>query len=66
MLASSKGYTDIVDSLLKQKADVNVVEDQNRNTPLIVASNKDHADIVVLLLREGVNINAKIGMEIRL
>ena len=48
--ASSKGHKDIVELLLKYKADVNI-EDQHGNTPLIKACRGGHSKIVEILLK---------------
>lgn len=47
--ASEKGCLDIVDLLVKYKADVNQ-RDSGGNTPLIAACRNGHLDVVELLL----------------
>jgi ankyrin repeat protein len=47
-----------VELLLKQKANVNVT-DENANTPLHLAAEKGYLEIVELLLKSGANVKAK-------
>ena len=53
MLACQKGYKDIVELLLQNKANVNFLNPKNSWTSLITASSKGYADIVKLLLKYG-------------
>lgn len=58
IIASSKGYVNIVRLLLKHNAEVNV-RDMIDLTPLIDACNKGNLQIVKLLVKYGANIHAK-------
>lgn len=56
MIACREGYTNIVAFLIENYADVNIGNDSynnNNNTPLGVAQNNGHDDIVVLLKNAG-------------
>ncbi len=58
-LAAEKGYTDIVNTLLRKGADVNA-KDYFGNTPLHCAAANGHTEIVSALIRsEGINVYAK-------
>ena len=51
--ASGKGALDVVDLLIKYKADVNL-SDASGNNSLIVACKNGHLDVVELLLQRSV------------
>jgi len=59
ILASDRGYVDIVDSLLDEGAKVNVAGHQHGITALMVASDKGHENIASLLLKYGAIIDEK-------
>ena len=57
--ASKFGNVNVVDALLKEKADPNVC-DKNDNSPLMVASKEGHVQIVTkLLLQENTDFNKR-------
>jgi ankyrin repeat protein len=65
-MASSRGYTDVVRSLIDRGADVNAEcddwdddGDQVRFTALLVASQNDRLDVARLLLEQGADSNYK-------
>jgi ankyrin repeat protein len=58
MIASEKGYEDIVKMLLDKKADVNQRGDEGQ-TALMIASGNGHIEIVNLLLNKKVDVNQK-------
>ena len=57
-LAAFKGYKDVVELLLANKAEVNA-KDNNGQTPLHVAALKGHKDVAELLLANKAEVNAK-------
>lgn len=52
ILASDKGYTEVVKALLEAGTDVNI-KSKNGNTVLIFASAEGHTEIVEALLEAG-------------
>jgi ankyrin repeat protein len=58
MIASNKGYTEIVKLLLKKGADPNQ-KDYKGTTALMLASQSCHKDVVKLLLKNGANPRLK-------
>jgi len=59
ILASEKGYTEIVKLLLDKGADVNVKEIPDGITALMWASQGGYTEIFKLLLEKGADVNAK-------
>lgn len=59
MIASYKGYTDIVNLLIEKGADVNAKQSNTGGTALMAASDGSHLDIVNLLIEKGADVNAK-------
>ncbi len=57
-MAAQNGHKDIVNLLLKEKADVNA-KNKKGATPLHLAAQNGHKDIVNLLLKEKADVNAK-------
>ena len=58
MLASSKGNKEIVEILLKNKADVNETTDDDC-TALKIAAYNGHTEIIALLLKYNANVNIR-------
>ena len=56
MEASNKGYTETLNLLIDNGADVEL-QDDNKMTALMIASNSGHIEIVKMLIKKGVNIN---------
>ncbi|GBM85189.1 Ankyrin-3 [Araneus ventricosus] len=56
-LASARGHLEIVEALLKKKADVNFHSDM-RLTPLHYAARGGHEDVVKFLIANGADVNA--------
>jgi len=59
MIASVGGYGDVVETLVKHKADVNKKHQQSGITALMLAAAYDHPDVVRILLDNGAQIDAK-------
>ena len=60
MVAAYNGDMEMVDLLLKSKADVNAA-DSKGNTPLMIASANDDAEMVKWSIENGAKVNAKGG-----
>ncbi|WP_288550480.1 ankyrin repeat domain-containing protein [Brachyspira pilosicoli] len=58
MLASHKGYPNIVKLLIRHNADVNIVDNVGYNA-LIFAASEGRNDIAKMLIKAKININAK-------
>jgi ankyrin repeat protein len=58
ILASEKGYLDVVNALLENGADVNATGEYGY-TALMRASSKGHLDVVKVLTESGADVNAK-------
>ena len=56
--ASKQGNIEIVKALLKEGADVNIVDDTGRSS-LIYAAENGHIEIVTFLLNNGADLNKK-------
>ena len=56
--ASYRGYNDVAELLLLNKADVNA-KDNTGWTPVNTAAFYDHKDVVVLLLANKADVNAR-------
>lgn len=56
-IASEQGYKDVVEVLLKHKADPNIQSEMEKWTPLMRASTRGYADICELLIKGGANVN---------
>ena len=57
LIAADKGYTKIVESLIKAGADVN--KDRNKWTPLLAAACKEYEDIIEILIDAKADVNAE-------
>lgn len=55
MMATTRGYLEIAELLIKHGANVNYVNSSDQNTPLIKAAERGHLDIIKLLLKNGAN-----------
>ena len=58
MLAAGNGHTEIVELLVRNKADVNA-RDYDMLTPLMHAAQNGHVEIVKLLIRKKADVNAR-------
>lgn len=58
MLASHKGYPNIVKLLIRHNADVNIVDNVGYNA-LIFAASEGKIDIAKMLIKANINVNAK-------
>ena len=58
MIASKKGYKEIVQILIKTGADLDTT-DKDSITALMIASRNGHKDVVRILIDKGANVNAK-------
>jgi len=61
VIASEKGYTDIVKKLLQNKASVTYTEDYNHKTALMFAAGEGHVNIVKILLLHKADVNLANG-----
>lgn len=59
LVASAKGYSDIVRLLLEKGADTEASHPALDQAPLLVAAASGHEDVVRLLLAHGVKVEAK-------
>lgn len=58
IIASQKGYTDIVEKLLEAGADPDV-QDKNKNTALIIAANEGYGNIVKMLIDNKADVDIR-------
>ncbi len=56
-LATEQGHKDVVEVLLRYKADLNIQPGMEKWTPLMRASTRGYADICEMLLKAGANVN---------
>lgn len=61
--ATGNGHVQVVLTLLENGADVSGIKDQNGNTPLHAAVDKDNAYLVEILIKGKANVNAQNNME---
>lgn len=61
MLAAQKGDAKIVETLIKNGADVNITNSKNGATALIIAANDGHVKVVEVLLKNNADVNIKAG-----
>ena len=57
MIASQKGYLQVINILIKYKADINLSTDQYKTTALMFACDKGHKDAALLLIEKGADVN---------
>ena len=55
-IAASRGYTDIVETLLDRGAKIDSLDSSDR-TPLILAVSRAHVKVVQLLIKRGAKVN---------
>lgn len=63
-LAAQKGYTKVIEILIKEGEDVNVLNNKNQS-PIYFAAKKKHLNIVELLLNKGANPTAALHCAIK-